>query len=116
MLLEIHPKLPMRNKSITKDFYVNKLGFEAIGDYANYLLLRKDKIEVHFFLYEDLAVLEHDGMCYIRTDSIKDWYQLAVDRRLDIPELGHLREQPWGQKEFSLRDPDSNLLTFGEAN
>jgi hypothetical protein len=23
--------------------------------------------------------------------------------------------KPWGQKEFSLLDPDNNLLTFGEA-
>ncbi|OJY92489.1 MAG: hypothetical protein BGP14_14960 [Sphingobacteriales bacterium 44-15] len=23
--------------------------------------------------------------------------------------------KPWGQKEFSLLDPDSNLLTFGQG-
>ena len=31
MLTAIHPKLPMRNKKITKEFYLNKLGFYIFG-------------------------------------------------------------------------------------
>jgi hypothetical protein len=27
---------------------------------------------------------------------------------------GHLAIKPWGQKEFSILDPDNNLLTFGQ--
>ena len=46
MLTENHPKLPMRNKAITKDYYVNKLGFKAFGnvDYNGYLMIQKDGI------------------------------------------------------------------------
>ena len=32
-----------------------------------------------------------------------------------MPDAGHLQIKPWGQKEFSLLDPDYNLLTFGES-
>jgi hypothetical protein len=28
---------------------------------------------------------------------------------------GYLETKPWGQKEFSLLDPDNNLLTFGQS-
>ena len=28
MLTDINPKLPMRNKAITRHFYLNKLGFQ----------------------------------------------------------------------------------------
>lgn len=117
MLFDVHPMLPMRNKAITKDFYVNQLGFTALNDqdtFPQYLMLKKDKVEIHFFLYPDLQIAEHDGMCYIRTDNVEEWYQLALNKKLDIPDLGHLKEKPWYQKEFSLRDPDNNLLTFGE--
>jgi hypothetical protein len=31
MLTNSHPKLPMRNKAITKDGFCKQLGFEAIG-------------------------------------------------------------------------------------
>jgi catechol 2,3-dioxygenase-like lactoylglutathione lyase family enzyme len=117
MLLAIHPKLPMRNKAVTYHFYVDQLGFEPLNDmdtYPDYLMVRKDAVEIHFFLFPDLNIKEHDGMCYIRTDNATEWYQLAVDKKLDIPQLGHLKQMPWHQLEFALRDPDNNLLTFGE--
>ncbi len=49
MLQVVIPKLPMRNKINTVNFYQNKLGFEILGNYNNYLLVRKDKFELHFF-------------------------------------------------------------------
>ena len=30
MLTDIHPKLPMRNKNITKNYYIDKLGFTEL--------------------------------------------------------------------------------------
>ncbi|NNK75775.1 MAG: VOC family protein, partial [Maribacter sp.] len=41
MLTAIHPKLPMRNKAATKDYYLNKLGFTEIADYGDYLMVKK---------------------------------------------------------------------------
>ena len=51
MLTHSHPKLPMRNKAITKDFYCNQLGFKVFGsaDFESYLMLQKDEIQLHFF-------------------------------------------------------------------
>jgi hypothetical protein len=51
MLTNIHPKLPMRNKTVTRDFYINKLDFQEVGsaDFDGYLMLKKDNIEIHFF-------------------------------------------------------------------
>ena len=34
----------MRNKSITKDYYLNQLGFKEVGDYEGYLIIEKDQI------------------------------------------------------------------------
>jgi len=61
MLTEIHPKLPMRNKSITKDYYINKLGFEQLGaeDFNGYLMLKKDKVQIHFFEFKNLMPEEN---------------------------------------------------------
>ena len=40
MLTQIHPKIPMRNKEITRNFYIDSLGFEEIGavDFNEYLM------------------------------------------------------------------------------
>ncbi len=114
MLTDINPKLPMRDKTATKEFYLNKLGFSEIADYGDYLLIRKDNIEIHFFEFKDLDPKENYGQVYIRTNDIDRLYQALLDNKISIHPNGHLETKPWGQKEFSLLDPDSNLLTFGQ--
>lgn len=117
MLTAIHPKLPMRNKAITKDYYINQLGFQQLGsvDYDGYLMLKKDKIEIHFFEFKDLNPKENYGQVYIRTEAIEHLYQELIDKKIAIHPNGKLGIRPWGQKEFALLDPDNNLLTFGQG-
>jgi hypothetical protein len=116
MLTAINPKLPMRNKSITRDFYINQLGFKDIGshDYPQYLILQKDNIEIHFFEFVALEPKENYGQVYIRTDNIDELYQRFINDNVEIHPNGKLKTQAWGQKEFSILDPDNNLLTFGQ--
>ncbi|HEX2846752.1 MAG TPA: VOC family protein [Chitinophagaceae bacterium] len=117
MLTEINPKLPMRNKSATKDFYVNKLGFKEFGNtnYNGYLMMVKDNIQIHFFEFKELDPKENYGQVYIRTNDIDNLYKSFLANKTDIHPNGHLETKPWGQKEFSILDPDSNLLTFGQS-
>lgn len=117
MLTAIHPKLPMRSKAITRDFYLQQLGFEDIGsaDFEAYLILKKDQIEIHFFEFKSLNPSENDGQVYIRTNAIDQLYQSLLDRNVSIHPNSPLQLKPWGQKEFALLDPDNNLLTFGES-
>lgn len=116
MLTDIHPKLPMRDKQMTKEFYVNKLGFNEFGnaDYEEYLMLKKDQIQIHFFLFKALDPKENYGQVYLRTDHIDQLYQFFLDFNTTIHPNGSLELKPWGQKEFSVLDPDNNLLTFGQ--
>jgi hypothetical protein len=117
MLNDISPKLPMRDKTVTRNFYVNKLGFREFGraDYDGYLMLQKDNIQIHFFEFKEIDPKENYGQVYIRTDDIDEQYRLALENKIAIPEAGHLQIKPWRQKEFSLLDPDSNLITFGQS-
>lgn len=117
MFTDIHPKLPMRNKTSTKEYYINKLGFHEFGDadYDGYLMLQKDSIQIHFFEFADLIPEENYGQVYIRTNNIEAFYQTLLDKGVAIHPAGHLEIKPWKQKEFSLLDPDCNLLTFGQS-
>jgi len=117
MLTDINPKLPMRDKDVTRDFYINKLGFREYGssDYDGYLMVQKDKIQIHFFEFKDLNPKENYGQVYVRTDEIDQLYQSMLDGKLSIHPAGHLQTKPWGQKEFAMLDPDNNLLTFGQG-
>ena len=117
MLTDISPKIPMRDKAITRDFYINKLNFQEFGkvDYDGYLMVKKDNIQIHFFEFKELDPKENYGQVYIRTNDIDKLYQTLLDKSISIHPAGHLQVKPWGQKEFSMLDPDNNLLTFGQS-
>ncbi|MGV8878125.1 MAG: bleomycin resistance protein [Sphingobacteriaceae bacterium] len=117
MLTDINPKLPMRDKTATKDYYLNKLGFKEFGgaEFDDYLMVGKDNIQIHFFLFKDLDPKENYGQVYIRTNDIDRLYQSLVQGSVDIHPNGKLQTKPWGQREFALLDPDHNLLTFGQG-
>lgn len=116
MLTDIIPKLPMRDKAATKDYYLNNLGFHEFGsaDFDGYLMVEKDNIQIHFFEFKELDPTHNYGQVYIRTDDIDNLYQSLLDNKVSIHPAGYLQIKPWGQKEFSLLDPDNNLLTFGQ--
>lgn len=117
MLTDINPKLPMRVKAVTRDFYLNKLGFQEYGnaDYDGYLMLIRENIQIHFFEFKELDPKENYGQVYIRTDNIDQLYRSMLDKKISIHPSGHLQIKPWGQKEFAMLDPDNNLLTFGQS-
>ncbi len=116
MLTDIHPKLPMRNKVATRNFYQDKLGFLEFGnkDYEGYLMVELDNIQIHFFEFKGLDPKENFGQVYIRTNDIDKLYKSYIQRKISIHPNGHLTKKPWNQKEFSILDPDNNLLTFGQ--
>nr|WP_321226090.1 VOC family protein [uncultured Psychroserpens sp.] len=116
MLININPKLPMRDKAITKAYYF-KLGFEQFGntDYDGYLMIQKDNIQIHFFEFKELDPKENYGQVYIRTDDVDEIYKFCLDHNIKIHPNGPLEIKPWQVKEFALLDPDNNLLTFGQT-
>ena len=111
MISLVIPKLPMRNKIETKNFYINQLGFKEIGDYDYYLMLEKDNFEIHFFEFKDLNPLENYGQIYIRTQNIEELFAFIKSKNLKSTKLEH---KPWRHIEFSILDPNHNLITFGQ--
>lgn len=83
MLKDINPKLPMRDKGRTKEFYIDKLDFQQFGnDYDGYLMIQKDDVQIHFFEFKELDPRENYGQVYIRTDDIETLYQSLVKKKI----------------------------------
>lgn len=118
-LHSVIPKLPSRDIRATKLFYVENLGFSQVGgNYPDYVMLKRDHIELHFFHMPDLDVHENYGMCYIRVADIETLYDSLKNKNKNVKfsGSGRLEAKPWGQKEFAIIDNDHNLLTFGEQS
>ena len=89
MLTDINPKLPMRDKALTREFYIDKLGFQQFGnDYDGYLMVQKDNIQIHFFEFKELDPKENYGQVYIRTNDIENLYQSMLDKKVSIHPAG----------------------------
>jgi catechol 2,3-dioxygenase-like lactoylglutathione lyase family enzyme len=113
------PTLPSRDFDATVAFY-GSLGFtEAARWAAEYLILMRGSVELHFF--EDRAVDPYtsNAGCYLRiADAWTLWDEWAA---AGVP-LGHrgiprLQGPPsatdYGLREFALIDPDGSLLRVG---
>lgn len=115
MIESIIPKLPMRQKAITEKFYTD-LGFETSqGGFPHYLMMKNGTVEIHFFEFKDLVPEQNYGQIYLRCSGLEELYTLYIERGINIHPAGSLSSKPWGQKEFSILDPDNNLITLGEA-
>ena len=64
--------------------------------------------------FKELDPNENYVQVYIITNNIEEYYQSLLDKNTRIHPNGNLEIKPWGQKEFSVLDPDKNLLTFGQ--
>ena len=102
MFTAIHPKLPMRDKTVTRNFYMHQLGFREFGnaDYSGYLMMEKDNIQIHFFEFKALDPKENYGQVYIRTDDIDNLYQSLLNNKAIIHPNGALQTKPRGKKSL----------------
>ena len=76
-------------------------------------MLELDKIQIHFFEFKEIDPEVNYGQVYIRTNNINKLYNSFLEKKIEIHPAGKLKIKPWGQMEFSVLDPDNNLLTFG---
>lgn len=115
MITTVIPKLPFIDKQKTIGFY-SKLGFSILSDYGDYLLLKNDKVELHFFSFPSLIPVKSNFMIYLKVDAdIEKLYQEVQSKRIKIHPNGTLEIKPWNLNEFAIIDPNGTLLTFGQS-
>lgn len=110
------PVLPSADLARTAAFYP-PVGFAASGTWPAYLMLvGPEDIELHFFVLPDVDRSTNASNCYIRLDGrdvvralFETWSSsIAPDGRVTEP-----RQRDHGTLEFSVVDPDGNLLRIG---
>jgi len=86
---------------------------------SKYALLKRNNSFVHLSSHEGDGVF--GNLIYVRTDQIDELYESFIARGLNTkeptkyPALAiELTNQTWGMKEFAVRDPDGNRITFGQ--
>jgi len=120
--IRIAPTFLVADVGATISWYESELGFTSypFPDKPPYVFASvfRDGIEIMFQLlpgYEkpDLYRLRDGGVwdAYIRMEGVKEFYE-AVHDKVEI-KLS-LRQQPYGDWEFEVKDPNGYILVFSE--
>jgi catechol 2,3-dioxygenase-like lactoylglutathione lyase family enzyme len=113
------PTLPAKDIEETIAFY-GGLGFKLalrIQDPQEYIILRKDSLELHFFPWPEIDPASNFSGCYMRVRDVDVLYEGFSAARLPargIPSLGGIEKKFYDMREFRLVDPSGNLLRVGE--
>ena len=118
MLEKLCPILPARDLAATEAFW-QRLGFHTEYLDAEYLLMKRDGAEVHFFAHPALDPAANDHGAYLRPADITalhaEWSALDLPAT-GIPRYHPLADKPWGMAELALIDLNGNLIRAGQEN
>ena len=92
--IEALPVLPSLDLAETQQFFVDKLNFEATAyESENYLIVRRENIELHFWLTQDRALCENTSV-YIRGGAIDELHAEFSSKQVE--RMSGLQVRPWG--------------------
>lgn len=109
MLLKIAPILPALNIQETSLFFRTKLHFNT-RDYGNYLVVKKDLVELHYFLWDEKNAFIPSSCCLF-DDNVEDLYAKLSSLEILKPKAD-IKKNIWGKHEFQVMDNNGNLLKF----
>lgn len=112
MLQSAVPILASLNEEETVKFYTEKLGFTFQSSWEGYLILSRDKINLHLWPCTEAAIPKNTG-CYINVTQVEKLYAEYEPLGIIHPK-GTLQEMPWNMKQFSILDNNGNIIHFGE--
>ena len=104
------PQLPARDVEAAQRWYRDVLGLNINWRWeTSFGSVGRDHVEL--FLYETDDPQTTRASVFV--DDADALYEAVRDRGADIADP--LASKPWGIREFSLRDPDGNILRVGHA-
>jgi catechol 2,3-dioxygenase-like lactoylglutathione lyase family enzyme len=122
------PALPAHDVTLAVEFYGDVLGFETVHAESGFALLRRDGTTISLWGATDESWRESfdpgspicsgaesfiagTASCSVQVEGVDELYAYCNERTIVHPN-GHIRDQPWGTREFGILDPDGNLVTF----
>jgi len=131
-LVSATPALPATNVARSRDFYVERIGFEVIADDEGFALLRKDAVTLSLWGATDdtwqarsdwarpvqsgaETFIAGTASCAFEISGVDELYE-RCDAAGVVHPNSHIEDTDWGTREFAVLDPDGNLVRFWEAS
>jgi len=95
------------------DFFCSQLGFTPVHvQQGVYGVVAHGEVDLHFWACADRKIAEATS-CRFQVEGVEALHAKCVGLSIVHPNAP-LQGKPWGAREFSVLDPDGNLVTFSE--
>jgi catechol 2,3-dioxygenase-like lactoylglutathione lyase family enzyme len=113
----LNPIFPARDLHETQAFY-EAIGFKTADLFEDfgYLIMYRDKAEVHFFHHKDLDPATNNHAGYLRmpeVDRLSDHLATLGLPSEGIPRWSPAEDTPWNMRETIWVDPNGTLIRAG---
>lgn len=112
--LSARPNLPVADVVAAREFYCANLGFETTMPTEDFdlAIIGRDGVEVALLGPEARFPDAGPASAYLTVEGVDLLHERvqAAGGTIDYP----LTDEPWGLRNFVLRDADGNRLTLGE--
>ena len=114
-----HAATVMQTTDLTKSmkFYTDVLGFKVTFTWEeppSYAILKAgDSVQIHLAVIDSSTALLNPRAIYIFCHDIHLYYDNCRTNGL-LDKVG-IQKTEYGMEEFEVRDPDGNLLCFGQG-
>lgn len=104
------PIFPTADMDRSAAFY-RAAGFEVDAYDSGYaFVLSAGRELLHLAGADDLDPVRNQSAAYVNTPEADDWHRAWTDAGLPVSAID---DQPYGMREFEVRDPSGNLLRIG---
>ena len=114
------PVLQVRSSVAAEEFYCRRLGFTLLNSWPSadtqadprYMALAREGARLHVHSFQVAGV--GAAAVYVFVDDINSLYAELQSHGVSVaaPPL----DQEWGVRELVARDPDGNVVTFGQRS
>ena len=113
MLTALIPKVFYADIEVGIDLFVDGIGLTLLHRDDDLVVAGRDLIKVYLVLDAEFAAKDRPELA-IETDDIDALHADISSRRPDLlhPAVAHVVRQPWGPREFALRDSSDACVIF----
>ena len=108
------PILTVRDITKAVSFYIDKLGFTLDfqwGEPLAYAGIRRDAVCIHLIHERASRQISGTGSVAITANEVDAYHALCVRAGVDV--LVPPGNRPYGLRDFSVHDPDGNIINIG---
>lgn len=112
------PIIPVADMAASRDFYLERLGFQVSFEHDGYCGVQRDGIEIHLCHIADEKLARDTGsqtMLRFETDDVETLFEEYRVHEGVIHPNGNLAQKPWGTCEFGVLDPCGVCISFMQA-